>query len=37
VRFVPSDEGVEGGITEVTLDGDRYVDVVIGGVRFRTD
>ncbi|HEX4863630.1 MAG TPA: hypothetical protein VFV02_06135 [Acidimicrobiales bacterium] len=37
VRFVPSGAAVEGGITEVTLEGGSGIDLSIGGVRFRTE
>ena len=36
VRFVPTSAEVEGGIVEVTVDGDGHTDLSIGGVRFRT-
>lgn len=36
VRFVPTSGEVEGGIIEVTIDGDGRTDLAIGGVRFRT-
>lgn len=37
VRFVPARAEVEGGIVEVTLDGDGSTGLSIGGVRFRTE